>query len=355
MGYSEPTRLRLAALSGNECAFPGCPAPIFDTEHGVMVGEVCHIKGKKPGSARYDPAQTDDERDAFENLMLMCSPHHDIIDKPATRDAFPVEMLVGYKRAHESRFENTVVKEDVLSQFARLLAQLAPPKPAVTLTPVVEWLMTKPDNQTGLDYYDFRVALRNDSEKPVREFLLEVEIPGRYMQEGGSIHPEVQSRRAGYRLFRSTIEQSFPPHVIYPGDTRPVVQLHYIIKRQHYLQGIPEAIRVRVFSGDELVNESEYPIAGMLNAERVEVILGPRIKAIKKIYQAARDFVGTDDGDVTSVTIYLSDEPITGKRGVQLDDAYNMMTALAKAGWVVVEDGDAMSVRITDAGVRAAT
>lgn len=85
------------------------------------------------------------------------------------------------------------------------------------------------------------------------------------------------------------------------------------------------------------------------------MIFGPRIKAVKKIYHAARDFVGTDDGDVTSVTIYLSHAPITGNRGVQLDDAYNMMMALAKAGWVVVEDGDAMSVRITDAGVRAAT
>jgi hypothetical protein len=30
------------------------------------------------------------------------------------------------------------------------------------------------------------------------------------------------------------------------------------------------------------------------------------------------------------VTIYLAEEPITGKRGVQLDDAYNMMKTLAK-------------------------
>ena len=262
--------------------------------------------------------------------------------------------LQGYKRDHETRFKNTIVKEDI-SQFTRLLSQLQPSQPVVTLKPVTEWLMTRADNQMGLDYYDFRVALRNAGPKPVREFLLEVEIPRRYMQEGSSVHAEVQSRRAGYRLFRSTIEQSFPPHVIYPGDTRPVVQLSYIIKRQHYLQGIPEGIRVRVFSGDELVSETEYPITEMLNAERVGMLLGPRIRAIKKIYQAARDFIGTDDGDVTDVTIYLADGPITGTRGVRLDDADNMMMALAKARLIVIESEDATSVRITDEGVRIAT
>jgi hypothetical protein len=283
MGYSESTRLRLAALSGNECAFPGCVAPVFDTEHDVMVGEVCHIKGRKPGSARYDPKQTDDERDAFENLMLMCSPHHDIIDKPATRDLFPAEMLQGYKRDHESRFKNTVVRDDFIGQLAKLLSRLQPARPAVALTPVVEWLMTKPDNETGLDYYDFRVALRNDGEKPVREFLLEVEIPSRYMQEGSSVHAEVPSLRPDYRLFHTTIEQSFPPHIIHPGHTRLAVQLSYVIKRRHYLQGIAEAISVRVYSGDELVNKIDYPIVDMLNAERVALILGPRVRAIKKI------------------------------------------------------------------------
>jgi hypothetical protein len=122
MAYTELTRVRLASLSGNECAFPGCTAPIFDTSHGAMVGQVCHIKGKKPGSARYDPNQTEEERDAFDNLILMCSPHHKIIDDPTTRDAFPVDMLLGYKIDHESRFKNTVVKEDVLGRFVALLA-----------------------------------------------------------------------------------------------------------------------------------------------------------------------------------------------------------------------------------------
>jgi hypothetical protein len=50
------------------------------------------------------------------------------------------------------------------------------------------------------------------------------------------------------------------------------------------LQGITESIHVAIYSDDELVTEVDYPIAEMLNAERVEVILGPRRTALRKIY-----------------------------------------------------------------------
>jgi hypothetical protein len=354
MGYSEPTRLRLAALSGNECAFPGCVAPIFDTDYVVMVGEVCHIKGKKPGSARYDLSMTDDERDAFENLMLMCSTHHDIIDKPTTRDAFPAEMLLGYKRDHESRFQNTVVKEDALKKFTELLSNLQPVRSEVVLTPVTEWLLTKPDDQMGLDYYDFRVALRNDGSKTVRDYRVDVEIPKRYMQNAGSYQARVDTSKPDVWLFRHHLKDSMPPHEIHQGDTRAVFHLSYVIAKQHYFQGITEAVTVRVYSGDEIVTTENYPIAEMLNAERVEVILGPRLAALKKIYQTARAFYG-DEGDLTDSPIFLSEEPAEGKRNVYIKNAYDVAKGLVKEGWLVFENENALIVKLTDAGIRKAS
>jgi hypothetical protein len=91
----------------------------------------------------------------------------------------------------------------------------------------------------------------------------------------------------------------------------------------------------------------------MLNQERVAVVFRPRREALRKIYDAARNFAG-DDGDPTDVTIYLTDEPITGKRGVQLKDAYTMAKALVKAGWLVFENEEALEVRLTDLGIREA-
>lgn len=93
MSYSETTLKKLFALSGNRCAFPGCQAPIVDDDSGIVVGEICHIKGKSPKGPRYDSQQSEAERNKYENLLLMCDPHNKIVDHKDTRHKFPVEVL----------------------------------------------------------------------------------------------------------------------------------------------------------------------------------------------------------------------------------------------------------------------
>ncbi|MGC9953583.1 MAG: hypothetical protein ABSD21_04820 [Rhizomicrobium sp.] len=88
----------LFARSGNRCAFPKCRAPMALNE--TLTGEVCHIKGTRPGSARYDPGQTDVERHAYANLVLMCPIHHTVIDDD--EDAYTVDRLCKIKAAHET-------------------------------------------------------------------------------------------------------------------------------------------------------------------------------------------------------------------------------------------------------------
>jgi hypothetical protein len=67
----------------------------------TLTGEVCHIKGARLGSARYDPSQTDLERHAYANLVLMCPTHHTVIDDDEV--AYTVERLSKIKAAHESQ------------------------------------------------------------------------------------------------------------------------------------------------------------------------------------------------------------------------------------------------------------
>jgi hypothetical protein len=69
-GPSNPTIKRIFAMSHNLCAHPDCGQPLV--EGGTVVGEVCHIKGERPGAARYDENQSDAERHAYENLIGMC-------------------------------------------------------------------------------------------------------------------------------------------------------------------------------------------------------------------------------------------------------------------------------------------
>jgi hypothetical protein len=67
----------------------------------TLTGEVCHIKGMRPGSARYDPSQTDLERHAYANLVLMCPTHHTVIDDD--EESYTSERLCKIKAAHEAQ------------------------------------------------------------------------------------------------------------------------------------------------------------------------------------------------------------------------------------------------------------
>ena len=68
----------LFAKSSNRCAFPKCKAPMALDD--TLVGEICHIKGARPGSARFDEAQSPTDRHHRDNLILMCPTHHTVID-----------------------------------------------------------------------------------------------------------------------------------------------------------------------------------------------------------------------------------------------------------------------------------
>ena len=98
---SRPTVKRLFAVSGNLCAFPKCSTPLVDPQSGSVVGEVCHIKGDKPGTARYDSAQANEQRHGFDNLVVLCGVHHKIVDDDDI--AYTVERLIQLKQYHESR------------------------------------------------------------------------------------------------------------------------------------------------------------------------------------------------------------------------------------------------------------
>ena len=62
--------------------------------------QIAHINGALPGSARYDPAMTDRHRAAFDNLVLLCKPHHDLVDRISAAD-YPAETLRGWKTGRE--------------------------------------------------------------------------------------------------------------------------------------------------------------------------------------------------------------------------------------------------------------
>lgn len=94
---------RLYGLSMNRCAMPGCDTAIIDAQTNTIVGEVCHIKAQNTGGPRHDDGQSPEERHGFENLVLMCSVHHKIIDAKENLAEYTVERLREIKADHERK------------------------------------------------------------------------------------------------------------------------------------------------------------------------------------------------------------------------------------------------------------
>lgn len=114
--YVETTIKKLFALSGNNCAFPGCQLPIIES-NGTPVGEICHIKAKSKGGPRFDSMQSEEERHSFSNLLLLCGTHHKVID--SLIDIYTVDVLKEMKAVHEDAAGRPEQKTDGL--FVKIL------------------------------------------------------------------------------------------------------------------------------------------------------------------------------------------------------------------------------------------
>ena len=65
---------QVIGLAGNQCAFEGCPLPIVDRDHGVIVGKVAHIKARSSKGPRFDKFQSEADNRSVFNLLALCGP-----------------------------------------------------------------------------------------------------------------------------------------------------------------------------------------------------------------------------------------------------------------------------------------
>lgn len=106
--YTKKTLKRLFALSGNQCAFPGCQERLVNTEN-ALESNICHIEAAKVGGERYNPDMTDVQRADYANLILLCRQHHDL-----TNDVqkYTVDVLRKMKQEHESSYLNKQIQSN---------------------------------------------------------------------------------------------------------------------------------------------------------------------------------------------------------------------------------------------------
>lgn len=115
----------LFAHSCNRCAFPGCDSRLTDPQWNGVRADIAHIRGERPGAARYAPDMSDGERNAIDNLMLLCPNHHREIDRLRPQD-WPADRLMEVKYEHERECSGEEWASDALLEyFSSMLASEA--------------------------------------------------------------------------------------------------------------------------------------------------------------------------------------------------------------------------------------
>jgi hypothetical protein len=111
--YSLNTIKRLYALSGNQCAFPGCGVKFFTDDIG-NISNICHIEDAHKSLAapdRYNPSMTDEERAGYNNLILLCPNHHNITDNI---NIYSVTVLKKMKEKHIQKVANSMNTQSLI-------------------------------------------------------------------------------------------------------------------------------------------------------------------------------------------------------------------------------------------------
>ena len=156
----QSTIKRLYALSGNQCAHPECQnllvAPETDQSDAAVVNHICHIYARSDSGPRNNPGLTEEERNSYDNLILLCAHHHAIVDKQP--DTYTAEILKRWKQEHEAkrmhsnRIPGPVLTEIIEQDVNRRRRRLAfDDSNGIDTALSLAYQLTKGDYSTGSD------------------------------------------------------------------------------------------------------------------------------------------------------------------------------------------------------------
>lgn len=120
----------LLARCGGYCANPDCPAPdlfpAVDDDHVPTVAEMAHIIAQSPQGPRGDSSIPSTERDRYENIVLLCSTCHTLVDQMKLKGTYTVDLMCGWKRRIEDliRVAVGIRRFDDRDELAREVAGL---------------------------------------------------------------------------------------------------------------------------------------------------------------------------------------------------------------------------------------
>ena len=107
MAIGDRTKRLLWAHSGGFCQNPTCVRDLFfffENKTITSIEELAHIIAQSEAGPRAEDATEGEDRDAYENIILLCPICHTLVDKES--QGFPVATLREWKRSHTRRLQD---------------------------------------------------------------------------------------------------------------------------------------------------------------------------------------------------------------------------------------------------------
>lgn len=214
-----PSNVRdvLAKRVGVRCSNPSCKklttGPRSDMAKIVNIGVAAHITAASPGGPRYNPRLSPEERQSAENGIWLCQDCAKLVDNDKVR--YTVELLIKWKQCAE----------------AGALAEIEgrPLRESPETSAEIELSKRKIEDGSERHDYSLEVTLINRGVVQLGPYHIDLEMPACVVHEPQNQPLYVQDRSTKYvALFRvdSAVHHK---GVIYPGDQRVIMTIHYFI------------------------------------------------------------------------------------------------------------------------------
>ncbi|WP_144052359.1 hypothetical protein [Anabaena sp. PCC 7108] len=118
------TKLRLFSDSGGYCQNPQCLVPLFKEigDKQIHIAEMAHVFSASNVGPRANKKLSEEERGAYENLILLCPTCHTIIDK--AEEEYPDSILQEWKCSHREKIAERFAVTEYPSRSSVRLAIL---------------------------------------------------------------------------------------------------------------------------------------------------------------------------------------------------------------------------------------
>lgn len=246
MGRKYPTKdvKLLWGLAAGRCAFPNCKVPCIasasEYDSAVVLGKIAHIVAHSDDGPRADPSMPPDDRDKYDNWILLCAAHHDLVDAQA--NTYTVSALIDWKNSHEEWVRSRLVQAIPSVGFAELemITQSIINVPVPTSN-TIDFHLTNPveklakNDLTNRTYFKITMGLSKAQE--VQDFVekastLDPTFPERLRNSFMQEYERLKSNGlSGDALFESLHQFACPPEKTFEYQAAGIAVIAYLFEK----------------------------------------------------------------------------------------------------------------------------